>query len=155
MKAKWHGVADCRARGEQGLELQGGEPPQSAAPRAWRAAAHARRVGARRHRRYPLTRGQDFLAGRVAGPGTMTRHRAGHWWTFHGPAAGLRLTRRFGAAPDVRVKYPCDQRIRWGESHSQMEGFQAEGGSTPYPHIALYAVVPRLISGPAAVPKLP
>jgi hypothetical protein len=63
----------------------------------------------------------------------MTRHRAGHWWPFHGPAAGLRLTRRFGAAPYVRVKYPCDQRTRRGESHSQTEGFQIEGGPTPYP----------------------
>ena len=42
----------------------------------------------------------------------MTRRRAGRWWPFHGPATGLGLARRFGAAPDVRVKYPCDQRIR-------------------------------------------
>ncbi len=32
-----------------------------------------------------------------------------------------------------------------GESHSQMEGFQAEGGPTPYPHSALYAPASNVI----------
>jgi hypothetical protein len=32
-----------------------------------------------------------------------------------------------------------------GESHFQMEGFQAEGGPTPYPHIALCAIAPKSI----------
>jgi hypothetical protein len=42
---------------------------------------------------------------------------------FHGPAADLRLTRRFGAAPGVgsNILLPAHQP---GESHYQMEGFQ-------------------------------
>ena len=38
MRAKRHAVAHCRARGDHGPGLQAGEPPQPAAPSAWRAA---------------------------------------------------------------------------------------------------------------------
>ena len=58
--------------------LQAGEPPQPAAPSAWRAAGRcspAPSVPA-----HP----RSGLPGTAAcqAPGTMTRHRAGHWWPF-------------------------------------------------------------------------
>ena len=61
-------------------------------------------------------------------------------WTCRRPAVDLTPRHRAGCAG----QYPCHPP---GESHSQMEGFQAEGGSTPYPHIALCATAPMLISG--------
>jgi len=38
---------------------------------------------------------------RTAACGTAGHGRRWPWWTFHGPAVGLRWPRRFGAAPDV------------------------------------------------------
>jgi hypothetical protein len=64
----------------------------------------------------------------------MTRHRAGYGWTFHGPAAGLRLTRRLGASPAVRSISLSPARPR-SESHCQVEEFRAEDRHSPLPHI--------------------
>ena len=55
--------------------------------------------------------------------------------TFPGPAVRLRLTRRFGAAPGVGSNIPATSASTWGESHSQMEGFQAWDRHNPLPHI--------------------
>ena len=85
--------------------------------------------------------------GRVPGPGTMTRHRAGHWWPFHGPAAGLRLTGRFGAAPYVRVKYPCDQRIREARVTLRWRGSRQRGDRPRIP--TLLYVLQRRSRSPA------
>ena len=50
------------------------------------------------------------------------------------PACGdLTPRRRAGCAGQISLS-PAHPR---GKSHSPMEGFQSEGGSTPYPHIAL------------------
>jgi hypothetical protein len=94
----------------------------------------------------PLTRGQDFLARPRArsrdndsaprGP-LMGLSRA-----CRRPAVDLTPRRRAGCAGQMSL-LPAHPR---GESHSQMEGFQIEGGIDPYPHIALCATAPKSIS---------
>ena len=59
------------------------------------------------------------------------------------PAVDRTPWRRAGCAGQISLS-PAHPR---GEGHSQMEGFQIEGGPTPYPHIALCATAPKLISG--------
>ena|ERR1019366_6785309 len=54
-------------------------------------------------------------------------------WTSRRPAVDLTPRRRAGYAGQIFLS-PAHPR---SESHSQTEGFQIEGGSTPYPHIAL------------------
>jgi hypothetical protein len=66
--------------------------------------------------------------------------------TFPGPTAGLRLPWCLGAAAGREVNYPCYQGVFKCESHCQLEGFQTEGGPTLYPHTALSATGPTLIS---------
>ena len=142
------GARTARPRGEQqGPGRQAGEPHKQAAPRARRAGAHARRVTARRHRRYRFTRGQDFLARPRARPRDDSTPPRGPLmdlsWTCRRPAVDLTPRRRAGCASQISLS-PAHPLC---ESHSRMEGFQIEGGSTPYPHIALCATAPKLISG--------
>jgi hypothetical protein len=59
---------------------------------------------------------------------------------------------RFGAAPG-RVKYPCYQRIRRGESHFQMERFWAEDRHNPLPHIALSTTALKSAYSNTALPS--
>jgi hypothetical protein len=105
--------------------------PQDTANRYFRAPQVSARSG------NPLATGSGPVPRRPACEATGMAC-AGCLWTFHEPDVGLRLTRRFGAAPGVEVKYPCYQRICLGESHSQMEEFQAEDRHNPLPHIGPY-----------------
>ena len=52
---------------------------------------------------------------------------------FHGPVAGLRLTRIFGAASGIRVKYPCNQRIRSARVTLRWRGTGARTDTTYCP----------------------
>ena len=100
VKARAHGAADCPAAGEQG---RGGRP---AAPRARRAGAYARRVTARRHRRYRSPEARTSWHGRVPGPGTMTRLRGPLMdlsRACHRPAADLTPRRRAGCAGQISL----------------------------------------------------
>jgi len=85
----------------------------------------------------PLTGGQDFLARPRAKPRDNDSAPRGPLmdlsWTCRRPAVDLTPRRRAGCAGQISLS-PAHPR---GESHTQMEGFQIEGGSTPYPHIAL------------------
>ena len=130
-------------RGEQqGPGRQAGDPAAGGSA-ARRAGAHARRVAARRYR----SPGPDFLARSRARPRDNDTAPRGPLmalsWTCRRPAVGLTPRCRAGCAGQICLS-PAHPR---GESHSQMEGFQAEGGPTPYPHIALCATAPKSISG--------
>ena len=94
----------------------------------------------------PLTAGQDFLVRPRARPRDNDSAPRGSLmglsWTCRRPAVNLTPRRRAGCAGQISLS-PAQPR---GESHSQMEGSQIEGGPTPYPHIALCATAPKSIS---------
>ena len=146
VKARPHGVADCPAAGEQ--QAPDGRQVNPAAGGS--AGTEGRRAcpagDCPPAPPVPLTGGQDFLARPRARPRDNDNAPRGLLdlsWTCRRPAADLTPRRRAGCAGQISLS-PAHPR---GESHSQMEGFQIEGGPTPYPHIALCATAPKLISG--------
>ncbi len=118
----------------QGPGRQAGEPPQPAAPQPRRTCPAGDCPPAPP---VPLTGGQDFLARPRAKPRDNDTAPRGPLWTFHGPAAGLRLTSRPGAAPGVRVKYPCHQRTRRARVTLRWRGSRSRG-DRPHTPILLY-----------------
>ena len=92
-----------------------------------------------------LTGGQDFLARPRARPRDNDSAPRGPLMDLsracRRPAVDLTPRRRAGCGGQISLS-PAHPR---GEGHSQMEGFPIEGGSTPYPHIALCAIAPTLI----------
>ena len=68
-------------------------------------------------------------------------------WIFDGPAAGLRLTARPGAAPGVRVKYPCHQRTRGAGVTLRWRGSRSRGDRPRIP--TLLYVLQRRSRSPA------
>jgi hypothetical protein len=139
MMAKPHAVADCPAAGEQGPDGRQVNPAAggSAGTEGRRTCPPAPLV--------PLTGGQGFLARPRAKPRDSDSAPRGPLMdlsrTCRRPAVDLTPRRRAGCAGQISLS-PARPR---GEGHSQMEGFQIEGGPTPYPHIALCATALKSI----------
>ena len=138
VKARPHGVADCPAAGGSSRAPDGRQVNPAAGGSAGTEGRRTCPAGdCPPAPPVPLTRGQDFLARPRARPrGNDSAPRGPLMdpsWTCRRPAVDLTPRRRAGCAGQISLS-PAHQR---GESHSQMEGSQIEGGPTPYPHIAL------------------
>jgi hypothetical protein len=90
-------------------------------------------------------RGQEFLARPHAKPRAWHDIAPAADGAFEGPGASLRPTRRRHrprrcSRREVKFLLPAHP---WSESHSQMEGSQAEDRHNPLPHITVSTTAPK------------
>ena len=126
VKAKPHAVADCPPAAEQGPDGRQVNP----AGQGGSAGTEGRRACPPPAPLVPLAGGQDFLARPRARPRDSDSAPRGLLmdlsWTCR---RALRLTARPGAAPPgCAGQISLSPAHPQGEGHSQMEGFQIEGG---------------------------